>query len=621
MSKKLLLLLLLPALLLIGGYLALQVFLRTGTSGNGEKKQQEQTEASRGVEAYNSVAANTATADTTTKKAAMQDMKERKQTEKGSIKSEKTAGEKTSPLDLRPLFIKKMQDLVKNSSNGLYNLSVGDLQIDVLASTVSLHNVGLRPDEQAVQQLKEAGLLPQNVLSLSFEDLVIDGINLDDAINSKSMDYKLVKLVNPVVEIDRYKTGGNSGSSGDFSQQFLQQMEKLAIEKLQVEGGRITVHDKVKGGSKKIENVQVLMQDILLNDATRNDKDRFLFAKEAQLEFHDFQVQTPDGLYTFKIGDAFVNATQKSVTLKNVSYASPLSNEEFVAKQEKATEKYDLSLPELTINGVEWWPAFNGEEISAGDVQMKGGDIHIYSDRSLPPTNKMGNFPNQMLTKLPMKVEVDKLAIQDLAITYEEYSPQSEQRGTIHLDNIVMNVTNITNKKGNGQPVVVEGTALLMKAAPLKARFTFSTEEAKAGVFSANLRLDSVDATVMNPVAKPLGLMKVERGQMHSLEANLQGNENGAGGEVLVLYDKLRLSVLKKKEGEEELKKRHLLSFIANVFVIKNNNPWWLTGKTQRKEAYLERNSEAGFMNLVWKTAFLGILKTVGAPEKVAKKK
>jgi hypothetical protein len=332
-------------------------------------------------------------------------------------------------------------------------------------------------------------------------------------------------------------------------------------------------------------------------------------------------MQTSDGLYNFKIGDAFVNATQKKVELKNLSYTSPLSKKEFIAKQKEAKEKYDISLPVVTIHGVEWWPAFNGEEISAGKVELKGGEVSIYSDRSLPPKNKMGNFPNQMLAKLPIKVDVDKLAVRDLDIIYEEYSPKSEQSGALHVNNIAMNITSLTNKRGSKGPVVAEGTALLMKEIPVKARFTFDMAKAKEGVFTATLRMDSFDARTMNPLAEPLGLTKVNRGEVHSIEATIQGNEHKASGKVLLLYDKLKVSLLKKKKGDEELKKKHLLSFLANVFIIRNNNPWWLTGKTQKKEAYLERDPEAGFMSLVWKTAFIGMLKTAGAPEKVAKKK
>src|SRR5215203_6377845 len=57
------------------------------------------------------------------------------------------AGKKVSTADLRPLFIRRVQQLVKKGSNGLYNLSISDVKVDVLASTLSLQGVMLTPDQ------------------------------------------------------------------------------------------------------------------------------------------------------------------------------------------------------------------------------------------------------------------------------------------------------------------------------------------------------------------------------------------------------------------------------------------------------------------------------------------
>ncbi|HET7896169.1 MAG TPA: hypothetical protein VFL47_00820, partial [Flavisolibacter sp.] len=125
MRRKVFLLILIPAILLIAGYFALQIFLRT--SIRKEEKTQAQTVAS---------------------------------TEAQKEKPDTLGGKKVSALDLRPLFIKRLQQLLKKSSKGLYNLSVGDLEIDVLASQIVLSNVTVRPDKEEFTALQKAGQLP-----------------------------------------------------------------------------------------------------------------------------------------------------------------------------------------------------------------------------------------------------------------------------------------------------------------------------------------------------------------------------------------------------------------------------------------------------------------------------
>lgn len=585
MSRKLLLIILIPAVLLIIGYFAVQIYLRTNIRKEEKKLAQ----------ADGSTASQTAKTDT-------------------------LGGKKVSALDLRPLFIERLQLLLKKSSGGLYNLSVGDLKVDVLSSKISLHDVRVLPDTKAMDTLKAAGLLPGDVYTVRFKDLIIEGVNLDDAVSSKTMDYKRVKLVNPVIEIDHRKANKTPKSNEDFSQRFLKEMQKLSIAKLEIDGGNIVVHDKQKGSTKKLADVQVRMNDILLDENTRKEKDRFLFAKEATLDFHDFNTRTKDGLYNLKIGDVSVNAAQRRITLKNLSFGSAMSKDAFVKHQKVAKEMYGLSLPTVTISGVDWWPAINGEEVKATELETKGGKFSVYFDRALPPQNKMGNFPNQLLMKLPLKLDVDKMKFRNLDISYEERNPLSQQSGTIYLDNASMEMTNVHNRKTGG-PVVINGTALLMHKVPVHATFRFDMKNASSGAFAASISSSTpFDATLLNSFAMPLGMMKVEKGELQKLQANIHGNELGAGGDVMVLYKDLKLALLEKDKGKSVLDKKDVTSFIANLFVLKKDNP--KEGKTPRKEqAAFKRDPEGGFMMLVWKTILVGVLKTIGAPEKIAYKK
>ena len=72
----------------------------------------------------------------------------------------KLGGKKVSGADLRPLFIKRLQLLVKKSSGGLYDLSIGNMHVDVLASTASLENVSVHPNSCVLKTLKAVGKDP-----------------------------------------------------------------------------------------------------------------------------------------------------------------------------------------------------------------------------------------------------------------------------------------------------------------------------------------------------------------------------------------------------------------------------------------------------------------------------
>ncbi len=578
MSKKLLVLILVPAVFLIAGYFFLQIYLRKGSEQKENFQQQTFTSTST------------------------------------------LAGKKVSAADLRPLFIDRMKQLLKKSSNGLYSLSVGDLAVDVLASKVSFSNVNVQPDKNVRSRLAASALLPQNVFSISLQSLVIEGVNLDDAITSKTMDYKLVRLVKPVIHLER-QTGNEKKAEGSFAQQFLKEMKKLSIDKLVVEGGSVMVHDRQKGGTKKLSNVQVWMNDILLDSTTRNDKERFLFARAARIDFSNYSAKTKDGLYAIKLGNASVNTLQKKMVLKNVSFGSTLSKGAFTKQAAVAKEMYGLSLPSITIRGIDWWSALNEEKIIASAVETKGGKFSVYFDRSLPPKSKRGNFPSQMLMKLPLQLNIEKLRLRDLDVSYEEYNPLSQQSGTIYFDNASIDIANVNNSKKASAPMTINGTALFMRQVPLKAGFRFDMNKHQSGDFKATVSTEKAfEGSLLNSFAMPMGMMKVEKGTIQKLHANIKGDESGASGNVLLLYQDLKLSLLEKDQDKRALDKKDVTSLFANLIVLKEDNP--KKGKEPRSEAAeFKHDPTGGFMMLVWKTVLVGVLKTVGAPEKMASKK
>jgi hypothetical protein len=61
----------------------------------------------------------------------------------------------TSVLDLRPSIIAKLQQVVKDASEGLYILSIDKLEPDVLASKLDVIDGTISVDTTAMQQLDQ----------------------------------------------------------------------------------------------------------------------------------------------------------------------------------------------------------------------------------------------------------------------------------------------------------------------------------------------------------------------------------------------------------------------------------------------------------------------------------
>ncbi len=572
MNKKIFLLVLIPALLIIGAYVYIRYSLKAGINRDGEK-----------------------------------------------IATLTNQPDSSSLLDLRPLLIERMQQLVAKTSNNVYQLSVGDMKMDVLASKLSFQNVALKPNKERADSLRRLGLAPAETLAFSFENLLVEGINIDEAISTKTMDYKLVKLTNPVFEIYR-NTSDKKEVKEDFTQRFLKEMEKLSVKNLQVVGGKIIVHNK--GKTTLLKDVTIAMDDILIDSATRTDKNRFLFAKKARLSFKDYKAAAGKGQYNLSIATVSVEAPEQKLTLTNLSLSPQLSKEAFVRSQKTAKEYYQVSFPSVTLNGVNWWNLMNEEELVTKEINIPAGKLSIYLNRSLPPASKMGNFPGQLLMKLPMKIKVNRVKAENLELAYEEFNPVSQQSGTLHINNIAMDIANVSNFKGGDQsPVTIKGKGMMMGKIPINADFVFSRKNYQSGSFSASiLASEAFQGSLINPFAIPVGMVKIERGALQQLKASIKGDERQASGDVSILYQDLKLVLLEKDKGQAELDRKGVTSFFANAFILKKDNP--KKGDAVRTaQVNFERIEEGGFFMLIWKVIMTGALKTVGAPTKIARKK
>ncbi|MCU7550938.1 hypothetical protein OCK74_17590 [Chitinophagaceae bacterium LB-8] len=529
-------------------------------------------------------------------------------------------------LDLRPLFKKRLQQLVKDGSKGLYDLTMDSMVVDVLESTVTLMNVKLSPDKNALAALDNSKQAPDDVFAISLRSIKLNGINIDDVMNNKTMTFNSLNIIAPFIEIYHQKRAYNKRKSMDTEnlyQRIKQHIQKLAVTKLTVEGGSVISYDvKNKNKKTKFNDVVLRFHDILIDSTTQNSTDRFLFAKRALLTMRNYATRSADNLYRFKIATITIEAPKRLMTLDNVSLSSEYKKQEHKKGVLYQPELYDLSIPRILVHNIDWWSFMNKERCIADKVDISNPRLKVSMDRSLPSKPKESSFLNQLLMKLPMQVYLKRLNVRNLDLTYEEYNPVSKQKGFVYFSNVYINSSHLTNMKQyirQKRQANVNASGKLMRQMPITASLTFDLVNYKSGNFSADFNVAGFNGSLVNSFAMPLGLFKVEKGRLENTKVHIQGNEYKTTGKILMRYNDLKLSLYEKEKDEQGLDKKGLIGLFANTFIIKNNNP---QKNEPPREPIIEfqPSPNPGFSNLVWKTILTGILETIGANPKLASK-
>jgi len=530
-------------------------------------------------------------------------------------------------IDLTPAIIAKLQQVVKDGSDGLYVLSIEKLNIDVLASKFDAVNVTIAVDTTAMLRLDQLKKLPDDIFKIKFASLHVDGMGINDLIDQKHIVIDTISCNSPLIEVYHKSQPYNQAirkASDTLSlyRRIKGQTKSIIIGKINIGKGTFIDHN----GDKKTDVTQfnvvsIIMKDLLIDSTTQYDNNRFLFTKYTAIKCNNYFFRTPDSLYFFKAGSINVSGEQHKIVVTDIELMPRGGKQQFESRLSSRKVMLHLTFPAITLDSINWWSMINHERFIAKDADISGGNFDVYLDESLPkgPFN-VNNFPQQVLMAMPVPVSVMKLALHHFNVSFEEYNPDSKESGTVFFDNINGNAGNISNipaeiKKARYLTLNAEG--LFMHKVPIKARFRLDLVKSRTGEFMVDIVIDTLNNTIVNPVAEPLGLFSIRKGQMQRGIAHLEGNDFAAKGTVALNYTDLHIDPLKKDKNDDgKLKKKTFTGLFANTFLIKNSNP--RKGNDLRQPGFtVERGKHSNFFSLIWFSILTGILKTIGIPVKL----
>jgi hypothetical protein len=515
--------------------------------------------------------------------------------------------------DFEPLIITKLQQLVKDASNGLYVLNIDKIEVDVIGATVKVHNAQLLIDSARLNVLIAEGNSPVDVYKVSLSNLDIDGLNVNDLLNKKDMNLNVINIRNPIIEIYHpvNKSDTLKKDTASLYSRIQKSLGQFQLKMLSISNMNVVYHNI--SGKEKItdfKNVSMKFRDIEIDSLTQFDTTRFLYAKEALINFNGYATRTADSLYFIKTDSLTINAARKTLDVTGLYLTPRYSKQDFGKQLKFYKDRYDIKFESASFKNIDWYSLFLGEGFNATQGQLNNGTMEIYADRNVPPSSKskVGNYPHQLLVELNFPTNIDTILIKNFKLTYTELNPKTQKTGSIIFDDINAAVTNITNIKENitqDKILKLAATSKLMSVANLSATFMFDLTKAKTGDFTVDVDLGPMNGTALNKAAVPLGLFEINSLSIKKLRAHIIANSYNAHSSVFFVYDDLKITALKPDNGK--LKHRGFLSFVANTFILNKSN----TGsEAESKYVFLKRDPQRSFFNLIWKSILKGITNT-----------
>lgn len=509
----------------------------------------------------------------------------------------------------------QLKAYIQEMSDSLYTLRYADLNLNPITGSLTLEKVSLIRDPDVYKRLQEEQRAPKLIYSFTADEVSLSYFKVWRYFMKKELNAGSLEFSNPVVILEMNLQNKDTTVRKNAYQNISSKIKSLYLGTLRLSNTNLKYTVIKKDSSlvmTHLENLRIQVKDFLIDSVALEDPTRFLYARNYEFGLKEYRYRTPDSLYWMHVQDVEYSAEEQMLRIGQFAVEPRYPKAEFDIRSKVQRDRFDVKLNKIELARLQPRMLLEHQVIWADKLTINNGTLDIYHNRKLPdgPGNKLGQYPNQLFKKLAIPIYIDSLVGKKTDIFYTEINPKSDEAGKLSIKQvhgIFRNVTNIDSMVAKNSHITADLNAILMNSGKLKVHFDFSMKDTLGG-FGVSGQVKSMDGKDLNPVLKPLAMVQVKSCDIEDLSFSITGNERRASGQVKFIYSNLKVNILKKEEGTHEFKRKGLMSFLANVLIIKDSNP--ANGETRLAHPRYERDIRKSFFNLVWKTLFTGIKET-----------
>lgn len=440
----------------------------------------------------------------------------------------------------------------------------------------------------------------------NISDTYIKGLNTDSFIFKKQLKAEELVSAGGLMSFYRKKAKGNNTDVIEIDNNFF---DEALLNKVTLNNTKVVVFNRDKPDETPFTLTNVRFNASEIQNLYSGTSIKNLIGRSNwNLSADGFSFFTKDKVYKLTVGSFNISKATGKMHIDYFSVKPKMSEANYVKSLKEQSDLYDISINDIDVTGVDTKKLLTEKMFIAASALIHPV-IKIANDRTVPAFtgSKVGNYPHQLIQKLKFPLYVKKVIVKSGYISYTERNAESKKQGTVFFskaNGTIENVTNIPAYISINNTMTVNANAQLLGVSNLQTKWSLPLDT-KNGAFTIAGYAGSFNAEALNPLIEPLALASIKNGKIKSVNFSMEGNDNGAKGTSTLLYNDLRIEALKKDSND--LKRRDLVSFVANL-IVKDDNP--KNGTTRKGEIEIERDKTRSFFNVIWKGIFKAAKRT-----------
>jgi len=524
-----------------------------------------------------------------------------------------------------PILAKKVKSIVLKSSDSLYHVDFTDAKLHILRGEIDIYNLTLKPDTTVYNRRKANHFAPNNLVELHVKRLTISHMHPFKLYFDHVLDIGEVILKAPEIKVS-YELNHTKDTAARDNRTTWQKLSKTlrSVHIGQIVLGDVKFKYEDYSGNKlaisELKEMNLGATDLLIDSATQTDRSRVLFCRDIDADLNNYTANTSNGLYTYSIKALHLSTQTSKLTLEGLDL-QPIETSAFFEKSRK--DRFDIHLDSLEVDRFDYITYHKYRIINASHLLLNKGSLNIFTNpnKKKPTTDKVKTYPNFGLKELKADLNIDTIDARGVDITYTELNHKSGKAGTITFDHSsgrFLNVTNNPQALQKNNICMAALTSYFMNRGKVNVIFKFNLTDANVP-FSYKGDVGPMDLRALNKGIMALGLVKINTGKLNRFEFDINADNQVAKGRVSLLYDSLKVTVLKPDTNNDRLKHAVIPTLFANIMVLKHDNPDKPGGVPRSFYVTYNRPKDYPFFKTIWHTLLTGIKPCVGLDEKMQK--
>jgi len=521
-----------------------------------------------------------------------------------------------------PILAKKVKSVVYTSSEGLYTIDFSDARFHILRGELDIYNITLKPDTAVYNQRLKNHLAPNNLVELHVKRLIISHMHPFMLYFQHKLDIGRIVLSQPELNVSYQQNYLKDTVVKDHRTLY----QKISASLNSIHIGDIILGDvKLKyqdySGNKlaisELKEMNLSATDLLIDSASQTDKSRVVFCRDIVAELNNYAGRSGNGLYKYKVKSLRLSTKTSRLDIQGLDL-KPVRPDVFFKNSER--DRFDVHLDTLRIDHFDYQGYHKYRVINASHMMLSSGSLNLSGNPKFThKTDRERTYPNFGLKEIKADLNIDTIDGKRINVSYTEFNRKSDQTGTIVFNNTSGRVLNVTTNKealAKNNICTLNLTSYFMNRGKLDVQFTFNlTDESLPFTYKGSI--GPMDLTVLNPAVMTLGLIKVNSGKLAHFDFDIKADNSVSKGRVALLYNDLKVTVLKADTVHDKLKHMTIASLYANVMVLKHDNPDNPGEVARSFYVNYERPRDYPFFKNIWHTLLTGIKPCVGLNEKV----